>query len=279
VIEQEMRMTALASTERPPATTRPRAAQALQASATLWFAVAVIGQWAFVYYIALFYGPTFASGDFAAWNRNKMLIDGHIAGDPVGNLFFAAHVALAAVLTFGGALQLVPQIRARAIVFHRWNGRVFLFAAAAAAAGGLHLVWVRGTTTGAAGNASITLNAALIFAFALLAFRAVRSKDIAAHQRWTTRLFLAVNGVWFIRVGFMAWMMLTQRAFGTEPFFTIWGFGSYLVPLAVYELYWRAKKGEDASAKLAVAGGIFALTLVMGAGIAAAVLFMWSPLL
>jgi uncharacterized membrane protein len=179
------------------------------------------------------------SGDFAAWERNKGLIDGHIAGDAVGNLVFLAHVALAAILTFGGALQLFPQIRSRAIVFHRLNGRLFVLAAIAAAAGGLYLIWVRGTgmKSGLAESISITLNGLFIFACAGLAWRAARRKDIPAHQRWATRLFLVVNGVWFLRVGLMAWRLVTQGAFGMEPFFTIWNFGSYLAPLALYELY------------------------------------------
>src|SRR5215469_16877837 len=75
---------------------------------------------------------------FEAWNRNKNLTDGYIAGDAAGNLFFAAHVILALVLTFGGALQLVPKIRSRALAFHRWNGRVFLVAGVVATLGGLY---------------------------------------------------------------------------------------------------------------------------------------------
>src|SRR5262245_10255955 len=176
------------------------AAGALKASVALWFMAAVAGQWVFVYYIASFYGPPTASGDFGAWNRRDPVM-GYVAGDSVGNLFFAAHVLIAGVLTFGGTLQLVPQIRAHAIAFHRWNGRLFLLAAIAAASGGLCLEWVRGAAfrSGGAGfveAAGITLDAVLILVFAGLVWRAVRAKHIAAHQRWATRLFLVVNGVW-----------------------------------------------------------------------------------
>jgi Predicted membrane protein (DUF2306) len=250
---------------------------ALRGAALLWFAVAVIGQWAFVSYIVAFYGPTLA-GDFAAWDRNEMLIDGYVAGDAAGNLFFAAHVALAAVLTLGGAVQLVPQIRARAIGIHRWNGRLFLLAALAAALGGLYLVWVRGTSDGILGAISITLNAALIFTFAGLAWRAVRRKDIAAHQRWAMRCYLVTNGVWFLRVGVMAWATATQGA-SMQGFFAVWGFGCYLLPLLVYEAYLHAKRGAGPLGKLAAAGGLFALTGLMGVGIFGAYMGMWLPLL
>ena len=257
-------------------------AELLKIAAAFWFLTAVAGQWLFVYYIAGFYGPSLLSGDFEAWDRNTRLTDGYIAGDAVGNLFFAAHMALAIVLTFGGALQLVPQIRNRVIAFHRWNGRIFLIAALAAAVGGLYLQWVRGTglraPTGLVSSLGITLNAALIIAFAGLAWRAVRAKNIDAHQRWATRLFLVVNGVWFLRVGLRAWMTLTDGSFSGQFFFSFWSFGCYLLPLAVYELYLRAKTAA-ASAQYAMAVSLIALTLIMAVGEVAAFLRIWRPLL
>jgi len=258
------------------------ARRTLKASATLWFVTAVAGQWLFVYFIAGFYGPATLAGHFESWNRNKNLTDGFIAGDVVGNLFFAAHVLIAAVLTFGGTLQLVPQIRARAIAVHRWNGRLFMIAAIAAASAGLYLQWVRGTAlrapTGLLSALGTTLNGALILAFVGLAWRYVRSGNIALHQRWATRLFLVVNGVWFLRVGFRAWMLLTAGAFGAQPFFSFWSFGCYLVPLAVYELYRRTRIAAP-PAQYAVAASLVALTLIMAVGEVSAFLRTWRPLL
>lgn len=258
----------------------------LQASAALWFLTAVVGQWLFVYYIAGFYGLATLSGNFEAWDRNRNLIDGYVAGDTVGNLFFGSHVLIAAVLTFGGTLQLVPQMRARAMAVHRWNGRLFLLAAIAAASAGLYLEWVRGTglhdgevgVLVVLGALGLSLNGLLILTFAGFAWCAVRAKKIAAHQRWATRLFLVVNGVWFLRVGFRAWMLLTAGAFGGQPFFSFWNFGSYLVPLAVYELYWRTKTA-GAWLQFAMVASIVALTLIMGVGEVATFLRSWRPLL
>jgi hypothetical protein len=57
--------------------------------------------------------------------------------------------------------------------------------------------------------------------------------------------------------------------------FSIWSFGSYLVPLAVYEGYRRARApGGRPGAMAAVLAG---LTLVMAAGIVGATLMMWLP--
>ena len=99
-------MTAIAAWTGRPAP-RSWADGALNAAAGAWFATMVIGQSAFLYYILAFYGASVATGHFEAWARNTMLIKGYVAGDGIGNLFFAAHVMLAALVTFAGVLQLV----------------------------------------------------------------------------------------------------------------------------------------------------------------------------
>ncbi|MBY0564895.1 MAG: DUF2306 domain-containing protein [Hyphomonadaceae bacterium] len=262
--------------------TRNFAKRALAAAGATWFVVALLGQWVFVYYIAGFYGHSIATGNFAEWARHPSLITGYVAGDGAGNLFFAAHIVLAFVLTFSGALQLVPQVRKHAIAFHRWNGRVFLAATLAAAIGGLWLVWLRAPPAGGSENhvndTAITINGVLIIAFAVLAWRAVRRKDIAAHQNWAMRTYLVTNGVWFLRVGVMAWAISTQ-GLAMDTFFAAWGFGSYVVPLLVFEAYLHAKRSDNAVVKVAMAGGLFALTALMGAGIVWAYLIMWGPLI
>lgn len=113
---------------------------ALKAAVRFWFLVAVIGQWAFLYYMVAFYGPSTLRGHFQAWSKNTFLFKGYVAGDTAGNLFFATHVFLAAIIAFGGALQLIPQIRERAIFVHRWNGRLFLLTALGVSIDGLYLV-------------------------------------------------------------------------------------------------------------------------------------------
>src|SRR5512141_1357736 len=154
---------------------------ALAASARLWFATALIGQWAFLYYIAAFYDTATLRGDFAAWSNNRLLLKGYVPGDTAGNLAFAAHVLLAAIVTFGGALQLIPQIRTRFISVHRWNGRLFLLTAIAGALSGLYMIWVRGSRANLTAGMATSLDAALIIAFGVLAWRAVRARDIATH--------------------------------------------------------------------------------------------------
>lgn len=251
----------------PPAARAANAA--LAGAAAFWLAMALIGQWFFFYYIAAFYGPSTLSGDFQAWTKNALLFKGYVAGDTTGNLAFAAHALAAGIVALGGALQLIPQVRARFPRFHRWNGRVFLVTVVGLSLAGFYLVWVRGSTPSLAGRLAISVNGVLILAFAGLASRAAVARNIVVHRRWALRLYLVSNAQWFMRVGFFAWFMLSRPA-GVKgldgAFFVAWSFGCYLVPLAVLELYLRAKAGAGPGARYAVAGGLLALTLLMGVG-------------
>ncbi len=259
-----------------------KADKALNISAIIWFLVAVVGQWLFVYYIIVHFGGAVIKTDTESWNDST--ISGHVPGDTMGNLIFAMHVFMAAVITFGGTLQLVPQLRKRALALHRWNGRIFIFTAYIMAIGGLYLVWVRGSVLSTNGAWAITLNAVLILTFATLAIRTARARNITAHRKWALRAYLMVNGVWFFRVGFMAWIMINQGPVGSTenldgPFDLFWSYANFLLPLAVLELYLYTQNRAGARGKYAMAGGLFLLTLLMGLGIVAAFLFMWKPYL
>lgn len=213
-----------------------------------------------------------------------MLLKGYVAGDGTGNAFFAAHVLIAAVIALSGVLQLVPQIRRHAIGFHRWNGRVFMIAILTASLSGLYLTWVRQTNPTLTGAIAVSLDALLIVVFAVLAWRAVRAGDIESHRQWALRTFIVASGVWFQRLGYFAWFILNQGPVGVTkkmdgPFDLFWGFGCYLVPLAVLELYLRAKRGTGTGLKLTTAFIITVGTLLMAVGVVAVAMFMWLPLL
>jgi uncharacterized membrane protein len=259
-----------------------RADTALRRAARLWFVMAVIGQWAFLYYLVAFYGPSTLTGNFQLWSRNRFLFKGYVAGDTAGNLAFAAHALLAAVIALGGALQIVPQIRARALAFHRWNGRVFLVTAVGLSVSGLYMVWVRGATPSVVGRISTSLNAVLILAFAAVAWRAARRREMSVHRRWALRLYLVANAQWFIRVGVMAWV-LVNRAVGVKagfngPFLYFADFACYLLPLAVLELYLRAQDKAGPGGRFAMAGGLVVLTALMAVGMFGFSTFMWRIL-
>ncbi len=257
--------------------------RALGAATQLWFVVAVAGQWLFAAYVAAFYAGTALRGQHQLWNR--VLAPGHVAGDTLGNGTLVAHLALAVVILIGGPLQLVPRLRARFPVWHRWSGRLYMLTALVLASSGLYLVWVRGGSARGdlAQHLGISLNAALIVLCALLAWRSARAGALAAHRRWALRLFLAVNGVWFFRIGLMLWIALHGRPVGFDPeafsgpFLSFLAFAQSLVPLAVLELLLWARERGSSGGRLAMAGALVLLTLAMGAGIVVASLGLWLP--
>jgi hypothetical protein len=252
----------------------------LARSATFCFLAIAAGQLLFIAFILLFYYPPTLAGDFAAWN-DKPLIKGFVAGDTAGNLFFAVHVLMAAVITFGGLVQLVPAIRNRRPALHRWNGRLYLLSALALALGGLWMTWGRGTWLNLIGAIGITLDALLIMGFAGLAWQAARLRRFVDHRRWAIRLFAVASAVWFMRVGYMAWGLATGGAgIGKAmdgPFDLFLAFANSLLPLAVAEIYLRAGARGTPLARRATALLLGVSGLVILAGSAGAWMVMWGP--
>lgn len=245
--------------------TSERADAALRYAAGVWFFVAVLGQAAFLCRVVAQYGVATVSGHFEDWERNNELYRGYVSGDTVGNLAFAAHVMLAAVIAAGGTLQLIPQIRAHAIAVHRWNGRAFMFAGVVAALSGLYMNWVRQANGGPVNSIGVSLNAVLILPCVAMAWRAVRAGDIDRHRRWALRAFMVVNGVLFKRLLGFGWSKLTGGA-DIPGLDYVFEFGSYLIPLAVLELYLRAQASRARNAQLATALVLLVVTAYMGVG-------------
>jgi hypothetical protein len=246
----------------------------LTVAATTWWTVTLIGQWLFLFYIAGFYGLAIVTNNIQDWNRNHDIFKGYVAGDPAWNAYLGAHVMLAAVIAFGGTLQMVPQIRRKAMGFHRWNGRTFLLTAFAGGLTGLWMTLVRGI--GVSGNSSagivaLSLDAGLIAVFAVMAWVRARQHNVQAHRRWALRVFMVANGVWFLRLGLFAWYILTGGVGVTDnldgPVNIVLDFASYLLPLALLELYLRAKDSGAAQGRIATATALFVFTAYMCVGI------------
>ncbi len=259
---------------------RLAAERMLRRAAMAWFCVAAIGQAAFVWMIIAHYGRKTLAGDLAGWN-DKPIIKGYVAGDSLGNLLFAVHVLLAAVVTLGGLMQLVPAIRARAPALHRWTGRVFFVTAFVMALGGLWLTWGRPTYLSLTSAVLVSLNGVLVLALSVQAWRMAMARRFDAHRRWALRAYLAVNGVWFLRVALMVWAPLT-RGWGMDrtlsgPADIALQLCAYVLPLLVLEAYLRAQDSANPSAKRAVAGLLIGLTVLTGLGALGAVLILWGP--
>ncbi|GAP35489.1 putative membrane protein [Piscinibacter sakaiensis] len=253
----------------------------LRAAVATWFGVAMLGQLAFAAYVVGLYGGAALSGQAAHWNR--VTPRAWVPGEPVGNLVFASHVAFTVAILLGGLIQLLPPLRRRAPALHRWNGRLYLAAAVVLALGGIAMLLTRGTVGGIAQQAGTAVNGLAILACAALAWRAARAGRTAEHRRWALRLFLCVGGVWFFRIGLMAWLMVFQAPVGFDPtsfsgpFLTVLAFAQFLLPLLVLEGVLRAEAGARPGARRAMAAVVFALAALTALGVAGAVMGMWLP--
>ncbi len=254
----------------------------LKAATRLWFLVTLTGQLIFVCYIAVFYGGSAVRGDFQAWNQ--VLADGYVAGNALRNTALSSHLLFAATITLFGALQLIPQIRARFPVFHRWIGRMYIPIAFTMGISALYLI-LSGRKLGVdvTQQVALSINALLIMVCAAMAWRYAVARDLPAHRRWALRLFLVVSGAWFLRVGLMFLVFVSRAPTGFDPrtfqgpFLSFLSFTQYLLPLAVLELYLRTQERAGALGRLAMAAGLFVLTIAMGIGILAATMSMWLP--
>ena len=259
----------------------PTGEGALRAAAGLWFTVAFAGQVTFAVSTALFYAMTAARGDMVAWN--KRLAHGYIAGDPVGNAALIIHIVAAVLIIFSGAIQFVPAIRRRMPVFHRWNGRVYIVTAFSIAAAGMYMLASRGTGTSRLQEFGTGILGILVVLCAAMALRYALRREFAAHRRWAWRLYLLVSSALFIRSGISLAAMI---AAGTGVLdltvlkgwvLTFMTFGQYIIPLTVLELYFWTQFRGGRAARLAMAAGLVAISLIMGAGVAAASMGIFVP--
>jgi hypothetical protein len=253
----------------------------LDLSATSWFVVTFIGQIIFAYYIIFLYGKSGVQGNLENWNAASP--HGYQVGDFLGNLIFGVHVALAAIITLGGPLQIIPQIRKKAPSFHRINGRIYISAAFLISIAGLYLTWVRGSVGGMVGAVFISINGLIILTCAIAAIRYAIAKKIDKHYQWALRLFLAMSGVYFFRVGIMLWLTIHQAPVGFDPdtfqgpFLTFLYVLVYIMPLVFLEFYFQAKFKDFKYLKTGMAIFIFLITVGMMVGIFGATLGMWLP--
>jgi hypothetical protein len=255
--------------------------KSLRAAARFWFVVALAGQFAFAISVATFYGLTALRGNIQAWD--KILAHGYETGATMSNTALVGHILFATVISIAGALQLIPGIRNRFPVFHRWNGRLFVLAAFTQAITGIYLtVWVRRLIGDTTQHVVSVLGAVLIIFCAVMALRYAIARNFTIHRRWALRLFLVASASWFIRLGFAVTLVLLgpigfDSTTFSGPLVTFWSIAQYLLPLGVLELYLWAQDRPGALRRMATAGVLFALTLAMGAGIALNAIGSWVP--
>jgi hypothetical protein len=259
----------------------PKTTLFLNATATFWFSVAVVGQWVFVYYIISFYVGSALTGNIDSWNN--VLQGGIIQGDVIGNLFLISHLLMAIIITVGGPLQIIEKLRNKYRLFHRWNGRIYIATAFVASIGGLYLNFSRENVAGLKMVLGNGLNAAMIMLFAVLALQTALKRNFIAHRRWAIRLFLVISGVWFMRIAYGILAIVTNGSFAgsTEnfdgPYDFFVSFGHTLIPIAILEIYFRVQERSNGRNKILMGTGLILLTLLMAVGIFGAAQIFWLP--
>jgi tetratricopeptide (TPR) repeat protein len=255
---------------------------ALKTAVRFWFAVTVVCQLAFAFTVASFYGMAAVRGTSQqAWSKH--FTHGYVPGDTLGNLSVVIHLVSAVIVILAGLLQLVPKIQERAPSFHRWNGRLYIGTAFAVSLAGLYMTWIRGSVGDVPQHVGNSLLAVLIMACAGMALRYAMARDFRSHRRWALRLYLVVSASLFIRAMLFLSFLLNKGPFGFDPatfrgpFLTFISFAQYLAPLAVLELYLRTKERGGPSSRLAMASGLFILTIALGLGIFAVTMATWLP--
>lgn len=255
--------------------------KALSISVSSWVVIALLGQWIFAFYIFARYALPLVTGQIENVNLAPS-ITGVVRGDTLGNAMLFFHVIPAALLSFSGVLQLIPKIRTHYPSLHRWNGRLFLTLGIIGALGGLYLTWGRGSRFSDIGALGITLNGLLIPVAAVMAWRFAVTKNFSQHKRWAIHAFILVNGVWTFRLYLMAWYLVNQGPRGNNqqldgPTDIAISFACYLLPMAVAECVFWAKRQSASWRIWAVSGVMSAGCVITLLGIIAATLFMWLP--
>jgi hypothetical protein len=246
-----------------------------------WFVITYAGQLVFAYYILMLYWKSAALGHFEKWNTANPHF--YVTGDVVGNLVFGVHMALAAVITIFGPLQIVNSIRKKAPRFHRISGRVYIYSAFLISIAGLYLTWVRSAIGGLFSAIGITFNALIIIVCAFFTIRYAMQRNIRLHSQWAVHLLLAMSGVWLFRVFFMLWMVIHRAPVGfdpetfTGPFLNALALFVYILPQAIVVLYFKARFSGSVYTKWAFSIFLFVITVGMVAGILGAIKGMWMP--
>lgn len=253
----------------------------LRWAAVSWFAVFLIGQWAFAIYIVLHYWRAAFFGQFDRWNMVGPEL--YVKGASFRTAIFGLHAMFAAVVSIIGPLQLITGLRRYAPRFHRVCGRIYVCFAFGIALDGLVLIW-RGNATGdMLSHVIISVNALIILICAVFTIRTAIERNIPAHNQWAVHLLLAMSGVWFFRVFLMLWLTIFGRPVGfdagsfTGPFLTVLGLLVYIFPQAVAWGYFHARTSQSVGRQVGFSSLLMLIAGGMAVGLFSAILGMWLP--
>jgi hypothetical protein len=231
-------------------------------------------------YILAFYAAAALDGDLARWNEGlPQLYEAHT---PLATSGIGLHFAAGGVILALGCIQFIAPLRARYPKVHRWIGRIYVFAALCAGAGGLAFIYAKGTIGGAVMNVGFGLYGALTVAAAVQAYRYARARDFTRHRAWAMRLFALAIGSWLYRMDYGFWFMLTEGAGHQKdfrgPFDMFMDFFFYIPNLLVVELLLRTQYASARrSVRFSLATVFTLATLFLAVGTYFFTRHYWGP--
>jgi uncharacterized membrane protein len=257
-----------------------RPPQGLRWSAIGLVAASWISAACFGLYIVAFYLGAIPAGRMQQWNDNLPGL--YEKTNVLSQGAMTAHLAAGAIVLMLGPIQLIARVRNRWPALHRWLGRVYVIASAAAGAGGLAFIFSKGTIGGGPMNAGFGLYGALMLIASLQAWRYARARRFDIHRRWAVRLFALTIGSWLYRMDYGFWLIAMHRIGHNEgftgPFDVVMSFFFYLPNLAVAEAYLRAQHiSKNPVVRGAVLAALNLATLVVAVGTYYFVRFYWGP--
>lgn len=215
----------------------------------------------FVLYIALTYIARLFDGDLQRWN-NGFLPGLYSPDNPGASGSIGLHFVTGAVVMVLGCIQLVPVIRTRWPVVHRWVGRLYVGTAVLTAVGGLGFIVLQRTVGGIMMDIGFGLYGLLMILSAGQAIRYARARDFDRHRAWAVRLFALVIASWLYRMeyGLSTLVDFDGRTVDFRGWFDfVMDFFFYLPNLVIAELYLRARRAQSS---VAVRSGAVAALLL-----------------
>jgi uncharacterized membrane protein len=171
------------------------------------------------------------------------LVTGAIAPD-TGNYVanpvpIVLHIVAGSLFNLLGVFQFVPAIRRNWPVWHRWSGRVFITVGLVTAAGA---IWMNQFFPAFGGWLKYSSN--LLFGVALaaalvIAYRAIRRRDIATHRAWMMRAYAIGLGVATQRLLVIPYAAATMSV-PPDPWLGLLLWAGWLLNLMVVETILRS---------------------------------------
>ncbi|HJR33848.1 MAG TPA: DUF2306 domain-containing protein [Gemmatimonadales bacterium] len=121
-----------------------------------------------------------------------------------------AHIIPGSIFLGFAPLQFVRGLRENHPVLHRWSGRVLLLAALPTGLTGI-LLQLRSPYGGALALSAILVAGSLFLGAAVLAYQAIRRRDMEQHREWVIRMLAVGLGVGTVRVIAVPLILLTGQ--------------------------------------------------------------------